>query len=240
MKDGVKTAILTPFRNNERHIPKYIEQALALVHHRHWLRWVLVEGDSTDNTLPLLQAWAADDSRVEIVKCDTGKPHYGSVVHPERFEILAQVFNAGLEAAIYDAWADYVLFIPSAVIYKPDTLARLLSCKKDIISPMFWIVDHEGDPVVNANGLRFYDIWGFVREGKPFPPMGPAWFRSHLPNEPVQMDTTGGMMLYRAEVARRGARYTKKEVDHGFCRSASALGFEVWCDPSTHILHGER
>lgn len=239
--NAAKVAIISPFRNNERHIPKYIEQALALDYPPHRLRWSLVEGDSTDQTLPMLQAWAKQDNRVEIVKCDTGKPHYGSVVHPERFEILARVFNAGLEAAIYNGWADYILFIPSDVIYQPDTLARLLSHQRDVISPMFWIGDHEGDPVKNANGLRFYDLWGFrYNGGQAFPPMGPAWYAAHFSQEPIEMEMTGGMMLYRAEIARKGARYTVEEVDHGICKQARELGYTVWCDMTTHILHGPR
>lgn len=232
--------VITPFRNNERHIPKYIEQARALDYPARQLRFTFCEGDSTDQTLPMLQDWARADMRIEIVVKNTGRPHYPSIVHPERFEILAGAFNAALEAAIWSDWADYILFIPSDVVYRPDTLTRLLSHQRDVISPMFWIGDHEGDPVQNANGLRFYDIWGFVRNGQPFPPAGPAWFAAHLPQEPVEMETTGGMMLYRADVARAGARYTIEEVDRGFCRAARALGFAVWCDPTTHILHGPR
>jgi len=199
-----------------------------------------VEGDSEDNTLAMLDAWAHGDRRRKITKCDTGKPHYGSIVHPERFATLARVFNHGLEVAIEDDWADYVWFIPSDVIYKPDTLRRLLSWEKDVISPMFWIGDHQGDPVQNANGMRFYDVWGFIREGRPFPPYGPAWYAAHYPQGAIEMETTGGMMLMRADVPRAGCRHTAEDVDHGLCVMAREAGFEVWCDTSTHIVHGER
>ena len=236
----MNVTITTPFRNNERHVPKYIFQAGKLDWPKRQLRWVLAEGDSTDATLQMLTEWAGADKRVTVVKCDTGKPHYGSIVHPERFEILAHAFNTALEGAIADEWSDYNLFIPSDVLYKPDLIKRLMGWDKDVISPMFWIGPHEGDPVQNANGMRFYDIWGFIRDGQPLPPNGPAWYAAHYPQEPVQMDTTGGVMLYKAEIARAGARYTITEVDHGFCKEARKLGYTVWCDPTTHVVHGER
>ena len=141
-------------------------------------------------------------------------------------------FNTGKD--IYD----YLLFIPSDVEYAPNLLERLLSWDKDTISPMFWI--GANSDLTHANGLRFYDVWGFVKDGQSWHPYGPAWYAAHYPDEPVQMDTTGGVMLYRAEIARKGARYTPERVDHGLCIAAQEMGYTCWADPTTHVVHGPR
>lgn len=227
-------AIVTPFRNSGAGIDAYIDRALALewpdpIHN---LRWHLVEGDSEDDTWAQLEAWAGADSRVWLHKCDTGGLHYGSQVHPERFRILAKVFNTGINGAVADDWADYVCFIPSDVFYQGDLLKRLHAWDKDIISPMFW-VKGGGD-----SGYRFYDVWGFIQNGKTWPPANYEWYKANMGNEPIEMTTVGGVKLIKREVLETGARYTPEEVDHGLCKLAQAEGFSCWADPTTHIVHG--
>jgi glycosyltransferase involved in cell wall biosynthesis len=223
----MNVSIVSPFRNSEEIIPGYIERVTAL--ERHELRFICVEGDSTDETLAALTQWAAEDGRVSVVKCETGKPHYGSIVHPERFEILARVFNTGLAACDY-GWSDRVIFIPSDVHFEPDLLTRLIACDKDLIAAMFWRKD--------GNGLRFYDIWGFVgANGVNFRPYPPAWYSTNLPDEPIEMENVGGVIMYKTAVLEAGCRYTNDRVDHGMCSMARDAGFGVWCDPTTHVIH---
>lgn len=225
-----RVTIVSPFRDNAAggYIGRYIERVDMLDYPAESLRVVCVEGDSKDSTPHILLGWSINEKRVKVVTCDTGKPHYGSVVDPERFKILAQVYNAGLKAAVLDDWTDYTLFIPSDVHYGPDLISRLMAHQKDIIAPMFWVKEN-GTP-------RFYDIWGFSKDGRGFPPAPPAWFVANMPGEPFVMDTVGGVMLCKAEVIRQGVRYTPEEVDHGLCKSAQAMGYTVWADPTTHVF----
>lgn len=230
---NARVAIVSPFRNSDADLPSYIARATDLDWPRDQLRWHLVEGDSTDDTWVTLYAWQSSDPRIHLHKCDTGKPHYGSQVDPERFQILAQVFNTGLSAATADDWADYICFIPSDVYYEPSLIKRLIAWDKDIIAPMFWISN-------GAGGYRFYDVWGFAEPGKAWPPGGFEWYETHLPREPILMDTIGGAKLIKRAVLDAGCRYTRAEVDHGLCKMARAAGFKVWADPTTHILHGRE
>lgn len=224
--------IVSPFRDSGQYVNGFIEQVNSLDYPAENLRIIAIEGDSTDDTLSQLLAWQDLDERVTVCKCDVNRPKFGSVVHPERFKILAQVFNTGLDEAVAQSWADYVLFTPSDVHWGADVLKRLLSHQKDIIAPMFWT---QAD---RQNNYRFYDIWGFKRkDGEDFPPFVCAWYQTHLPQEPLEMDTVGGMALIKIEVLQAGCRYTPDHVDHGLCKAAQESGFSVWCDPTTHILH---
>lgn len=219
--------ICTPMRDCAATLGQYQSRLETLDHAAERLRFVVCEGDSQDDTLTLLNRWAMADRRVTVVTKTTGKPRYGSVVHPERFEVLATVFNTALAAVDLD-WTDSVLFLPADILYRSDLLRRLLAVAQapgiDILAPFVWM-----------NG-QFYDTWGFTRGGASFAP-----FRVHVAETfkpgPVAMETVGGTVLIGGAVLRAGVRYTVEEVDRGFCKQAAALGFGVWADPDTDVFH---
>lgn len=189
------------------------------------LRFVAVEGDSTDDTYEMLRDWTLRDERVRLLECDTGTRHYGSVVNAERFATLARVFNTALDAVDLE-WSDYVLFTPSDIDFLPSVLNRLLAHDKDMIAPFFF----------GRDGL-FHDTWGFSRNGKNFEKFCRNDSAERYGRKPIKMDTVGGMVLMKSDVLRAGCRYTAEEVDRGLCKTAQAHGFSVWADPATHVVH---
>lgn len=219
-----QVTIVSPFRDCGAQVPAYVQRVLNLDYPADCLRFVCVEGDSVDDTAERLLTWHLQDERVTLVQCDTGKPRYGSVVHPERFEVLATVFNAGLDAVDL-VWSDFVLFLPSDILFAPDLVRRLVSHEADLVSPLTF-----------TQG-RHYDTWAAWRNGQPL-----GWFLETeterlLGTELVAMTRIGGTMLMRADVLRTGCRYTLEAVDHGLCEMATVKGFRLWCDPSTRVLH---
>jgi hypothetical protein len=221
----MNVTLCAPFRDSEAILHAFIQQVNALDYPAARLRFVTVEGDSKDRTLLGLTTWQQLDNRVTLLKCDTGTPQYGSIVHPERFATLAQVFNTALNAVDL-AWSDYVLFTPSDVHFKRGVLTRLLAHGKDVISPFFW----------GRDGL-YHDTWAFTRDGQEFGKFGRDEVSTRFGYAPIEMDTIGGMMLMSVDVLRAGCRYTAEEVDRGLCKAARANGFSVWADPTTHITH---
>jgi glycosyltransferase involved in cell wall biosynthesis len=221
----VNVTIVSPCRDVAHWVERYRGQVEALTHPYAALRVVVVEGDSIDGTWRIIEAWAAQDDRVTVVKCDTGRQRYGSVVHPERFITLAQVFNAGLDA-VDTEWSDFVLFLPFDIVYQPDLLQRLVAHDVDMVSPFVW------------QGAIFYDIWAFRRAGSYFVNFDRGHAERHMGTELMDMDSIGGTMLMRAEIVARGCRYTAENVDRGLCDQAARLGYRMWADPTTHVEHG--
>lgn len=221
----VNVTIVSPMRDFGAHVDDYRERVQALGQPLSALRFVIVEGDSVDDTWDRLQEWKASDWRVTLVKHNTGQPRYPSIIDGARFRALAAVFNAGLEAVRLD-WSASVLFLPCDVTFEADMLNRLLAHDKDLIAPFFW----------GPGGGYFYDTWGFMWRGAHFKNF-PRSQMAGRSEQPLQMDTIGGAILMRADVLRAGCRYTPEEVDHGLCKAAQALGFSVWADPTTHIEH---
>ena len=220
--------IVSAMRNSLAELPAFMTRFEMLAHPPACLRLIVVEGDSVDGTLPALREWADKEKRLTVVVCNTGRPHYGSVIDVDRFRVLASVFNAGLDAVDL-AWTAHVMFIPSDVQHEPDLLSRLLAHDLDLVAPFFW----------GPGGDWFYDTWGFTRHGERFT----NFERRQLPSygdRPIAMDTIGGCVLMRAAVLRAGVRYSPDDVDRGLCRAAKAKGFTVWADPTTHINHRSK
>ena len=193
------------------------------------LRFVVVEGDSVDNTWGELLDWQNRDSRVRLVGHPTGKARFGHVVSVERFRHLAGIINAGIEMALADDWADYVMCIPSDVAFDPDLVTRLLKTGKDFVSPMFWTEEN--------NTLRFYDIWAWSRNGMNVGAYNFTWYQTNFPDQLVEMDTVGGCVMMKADLLRAGLRYSETNLDRGLCEQARSMGQVVWADPTTHIVH---
>lgn len=219
--------IVTPMRDSAAKMSAYIGRVNALEHDPAGLRVIVVEGDSVDDTWQRLQCWAANDSRVTVLKCDTMQPRFGSVVSPLRFWILATTFNAGLEAVDLD-WSSHVLFIPDDIEYEPDMLARLLARDKSIVAPFVFLRQRQ----------QFYDTWAFQQEGRQaFDAFQLADAPARFGDSLVRMDSVGGVMLSHAAVLRAGVRYGMETVDRGYCFAARARGFSVWADPTVTVWH---
>jgi len=221
--------IVAPFRDCEGRVEAFADRVDGLAWEWEALRVVAVEGDSADGTRARLEEQACWDPRWRVVRCDTGAPHYGSVVNAERFATLATVYNAGMDAVDL-GWSDYVLMLPSDIVYEADMLQRLAD---DLERPGADLVA----PFVFMHNV-FYDIWAFSTEdGRGVPAFGRFDLGRRYGRDLVKMQTVGGTLLMRAEVLRAGCRYTAEEVDRGLCRMARALGFGDWAAP---LVEGEH
>lgn len=217
-----RVTVVTPMRDAAGVLYPYTERIDALRFPMSDLRLVFVEGDSIDGTAEILELLWGDDPRATMVTCDTGSRKYGSVVDPERFRVLATVFNAGLEAVDMD-WTDYVLLLPVDIQFGPDLVADLVQRKVDVVAPY----------VFKQN--RFYDIWGWSSDGQFWVDFQEAQMPTDGALRP--MDTVGGTLLIDARVLRAGVRYSLEDVDRGFSRAARAAGFDLWADPAVIVRH---
>lgn len=215
--------IVTPWRQRETLVHPYREQAQSLDWPYGQLRFIFVEGDSTDATREMLARWALQDDRVTLLRHDVNAPYYPSVVDSGRFRILAEVFNIGLEAV---EPCDSVLFLPCDIKYEPSLLRKLAETKKSFVSPF-----------VFQNGI-FYDTWAFQLHGHSIGAFKQARTLEMFGHKPIEMESTGCVTLFDYGVISAGARYDSETVDRGFCAAARDRGFKVWADPTTQVYHG--
>lgn len=222
-----RVTVITPCRDAGAGIDAYRRRLEALDYPADCLRVVIVEGDSVDDTPGRLRAWATFEPRLTVVTCTTGQPRFGSVVNAERFRLLAQVFNAGLDA-VDTAWSDYALMLPADIAYGPSLLRRLVAHGVDFVCPLTWM------------GNVFYDTWALSVNECFFPNFPREWADAHLGQSLIRATTVGGTLLMRATALRDGVRYTPDEVDRGLSRHAARLGYGLHLDPTTHVYHPQH
>ena len=220
-----KVAIFSLLRDRADRVASYKEKIYAM----NYTNWVcnICEGDSKDNTYTLLKEWEAVEPRVRVFKLDLGKPLYGSVVCPERFEILGTLNDHMLNELVKDESIDYFMYYqPDLQPHNKATLIQdLMKNDKDVIGVMIW-----------GHGV-FYDLWAheFI-DGKGFPQQTKQWFANKYPDT-FEVKNVGSMFLAKSKVVRAGARYGTELDVKAFCNHARSLGFTVWVDPNIHVDH---
>jgi hypothetical protein len=221
--------IVSIFRNRQHVFPRYFNQIEGL----EWLfgkvNIVAIENDSTDRTRQILEQW--NYPHKYILGETTGEPYYGSCINSERFRILAQAVNIGLDYIVKNIETEYVMFIESDIIYE-HKLALLLKTLVDkidgIVSPMVW----------TEKDLIFYDIWAFRFEEngelKSFPPYGKKWYETNWREEYKQILSAGTCLMFKKEVLCKGARLTPEEAIVGLCKTANVPTIAAY---KIHIYH---
>jgi hypothetical protein len=230
-------AVWSLFRDDAgEYIERYIKRVNTLDYPRQNLRFYAVEGDSADDTLLWLQAWAAYDDRVTVVKADTGRAREDHTSHPERLQTLYETTKPLQSRLMADTWADFGLLLESDLNILPDIIKRLLANRPadaGAIAPMVWIGEMGGQMT------RFYDTWAFRCLGTDtrFEPYLLPWYLAHLGDSPVALNSVGSLALIEMDTVRAGAWYTPDSVVVGFCEAIRAQGRGIYVDPSTHIWH---
>lgn len=193
-----KTVILTPVKDAERHLDRYVGNIEALDYPRESLSIGFLESDSRDQTLaavrhlvPRLQERCA---RVTVVKKDFGLalpaavPRWTAPLQLMRRSVLAKARNHLLFRALQDE--DWVLWLDVDVMsYPRDLIQRLLAFNRDILHPH--CVLEPGGTTFDRNGWADHGhklLQDFRGDG-----------------EPVALDAVGAsVLLVRADRHRDG------------------------------------
>lgn len=227
-----KISVWSQFRNAAGdQIARYRRQIARLNYPPDLMRLYLCEGDSTDNTLAELQAWARVDDRLTIVKHDTNIPHFSHSPRPARMKAVSQNGNKGWDMIAGDDWGDFALMLESDLLYEPDLVTQLVTRMPDeaaIFAPMIWIqVD---------GGVRFYDIWAYRVNGEKFQPTSPEWYKARFPDT-FEVDSVGSVVLFKMQLITSDLRLNEETCVLGMCNTARQWGHKIFVDPGIDVLH---
>lgn len=223
----MNVTILSIFRNATHYLERYFEQMddlqRLLTQRSDSLHLLLGYGDSTDGTGVALFDECANRFDAHLIDVSHGGRVYGSIEHPQRFRLLAQVGNRLLEHVPPNA--DVVGIVESDLIWDAPTLLGLIDHLAHVpaVAPM--VMDGE---------RSFYDIYAFRKNGKHFTKYPPycEWLGSDL----VQLDSAGSVLFVQAHYARK-ARLTDERVIVGYCEQIREQGGSIWCDPTLSVAH---
>lgn len=182
------------------------------------MRWVWVVGDSADDTEPRLHAIAAASGcDVTMVRYDT---HIEGDSPARRLTRLSNTANAAFEMLRDE---DDVWIIHESDLISPANLVwRMVVSGKDVLAP--WI----------TLGDRFYDSWGFGKDGVLFNNDYP-YHACYRPDQPFELDSVGSVMMFPADQLRRNVRFHNMGV-RDLCKQFKENGLKIWCDPTIHVI----
>lgn len=246
----MNTAVVSAFRNSSLgHVRRWASQCASLRAHLRTLHYCAVhvsaiEGDSSDNgaTVKYLREECAHNNLAHnITHLNHGRPHYGSVEHPDRMSSLSKVNTAMLDSiAVND---DVVVYVESDLVWDAATIGQLISLL--LSQTKFQVVA----PMVFAGDL-FYDVWGHRgldgERFSPFPPYHSSLARRdsarYFTSDPnhsddlLEVSSAGSCLIMRGDVART-VRITDNGALVGWCKSARDLGHRIAVAPELVVRH---
>lgn len=228
----MKITICSALRSSTAYLTRYFVQVDALrrqlAKRGDALTLVLGEGDHTDDTRAKIPDWL-DLVQVDatVVECDHGGPAFGPVVDAQRFRQLAFVWNRIWERI--PAGVDVVLFLESDLIWHPNTVVGLVD---RVIQGLPAVA-----PLVLERGShKWYDTWGFRRDGQQFrkePPYADRWPAA---GSLLRLDSAGSCIAINGHVARR-LHWPEDNVVIGLSRQIYGMAGPVWLDSELKVEH---
>jgi hypothetical protein len=216
------------FRNATSYIPRWIEQVVALSD-KQPLTVVVAEGDSTDQTGPMLrQEIAAAGLDGTVLTVNHGGPEFDPIDDPKRWYQIAHVCNtvmACVAGKIHDD--DEFMYVESDLVWPVDMALTLLDDLEDYpaVAPMS----------MSGPTGQFYDIWGHVKDGECFtwnPPYHPGLNGTRF----TEIDSAGSCFVTSGRLARK-IRFSSSDCIRGIGRDLRKHGASLWLDTSVETLH---
>ena len=219
------TVLCSIMRDSSSYVDRYMDQALNLAAHHGPVKVVIAEGDSTDDTYARLREYRTFTG-LNVLKVEHGGPYYGSIDNPLRWRQLAVVCNVAMTAAVRIAEADEpVVYVESDLIWDTETMAALidLTGKYPAVAPL------------SIRGKRFYDLWGYRKDGIQFSPTPP--YHPRILNDSMTRIDSAGSCIAMSPTAARVAEFSLTDCILGVGRSLYANGLSLWLDPTRKVIH---
>jgi hypothetical protein len=251
--------VAVPVRDAADTLDSLFERLLALRYPRSDLSLALLEGDSSDDTLSRLRAFAQRHAnefrRIVIFKHDYGvkmpTPRWAPAMQRSRRSHIARVRNELVKQALRDE--DWVLWVDADIIGFPnDILTTLLSTGARIVHPN--AVRIPGGPSMDLNAwtserrISREAMAAWIKDGLYQPPM--SFQRLYLSDlryrDVVPLYSVGGtMLLVDANLHRSGLLFPEHPYrflieTEGFGAAACDIGVVPVGLPNVEIIHSAR
>ncbi len=216
-------SICSTIRQHERYVRSFIAQIEALAQEAWQLGSVNLVCDGRNGIVdPVLVAFAHRCPNVHLILEEASDVPAGSMA--QKAVQWARIGNQALDAALATP-CTHVLYIEADLCFPFDLVEQLIARRVDIVAPVVFL------------GANFYDSWGFrTLQGQRVSRLGEVNIRGGA----IELGSVGSCALIRREVVERGVRFPPRYDDGlfvGLCSAARELGYRVWADPATSIVH---
>lgn len=213
-----------PVHNRGWILPLYLKHVYEINYPRRYIALCFIVNDSYDDSMKLLREFK-DEHALEYKDIILKELNFSmpmdirqNRVEKKIYRRIADVRNAFL-GCISDE--DYVFSIDSDIMADENSMIRLLSHNKDIISALvFNDPDHHYPNILNVKNGKIEHYFNF-----------PC-------NSLFQVDITGAAYLIKSEICKKVKyEYHILGEDVPFCLKAKTMGYELWCDSSVKCRH---
>ena len=243
-----KIAICAMVRNEERfgNLKRFYACCREL-EKRHNLVYVIIEGDSYDDTYKSLKKFLCGDEDGKkdrnyiLKKYDKGYSKFAKNRDTKRTKYFADIRNMLVDYVLEIPDISLIFMIDASYGFKENIIDELKKTLKrdgaDIAAPLnLSHKDHTGKDM-------WYDIFAFHKDGKEFVNRWPHHneIESNLKSgKSVKLDSCGGAYLVKREVFDAGVRYKgDKTCEHvGLCSAARKKGFVIKLNPKVAVRKG--
>jgi hypothetical protein len=224
---SAKIAVIGCLRLASKYTLPYVRQLLNLQQNCQTIEAIVIVHDKpTEETRPVVEELAKCGLPIRLL--EEAQADAGVETMSAKAQQWAGIANQAIgECLRVDC--THVLWLESDLTFPLDLLDRLVGRACDIVSPVVFL------------GGEFYDTWGFrdldgnninsVREAT----KGRTPFLSL-----VEVGSAGSCVLFRAEIFRQGVRFRGEHENGllvGVCQDARQLGYRVWLDTGTSVIH---
>lgn len=208
------------FRDSAGYLDRYQAQIKALREEMD-VYVVAVEGDSRDDTWQLLQ-----DTDFYVLKSEHGGPSYGSTDHPVRWRQIASACNVAMIAATRLCEPDEPFcYIESDLIWEPETILTLV----DDLTRVAAVA-----PMSMCQG-RFYDTWGYRRNGERF--VAEAPYHPRITTDSLTPIESAGSCFVTLGHYLPFLNFSPDTCIRGIGQSLSDNGWQLFLDPTVSVEH---
>tara|TARA_R110002073_G_scaffold128999_1_gene274976 strand:+ start:26556 stop:27455 length:900 start_codon:yes stop_codon:yes gene_type:complete len=155
----------------------------------------------------------------------------------QQIDKISQIKNKAIEYALQNSY-DYLFLVDADLVLNPNTLAHLVSQKKDFVFEVFWTLFY-GESYYKPNAWDFHS-WNYYNEETILMLSKPGTYK---------VGGGGACTLLTREILKNGLNFDRLESlkyngeDRHFCTRAQALGFSVYVDthyPAYHIFNFDQ
>lgn len=234
----MKILVSSIIRNIEPWADKFLSGISNMKNDNLDIEYLLIEGNSTDETYSILQKWIGDNNNgnAALVKYDLPEEMNTMDRVMASIELIADMSDCSPDIA------DYIMLIDADIVEIPDNMLTTLiedmkSHKADIVAPY----------VLIAGTDKFYDTYVFRMNNKKFNHAPPYTPNNKEYNTPFEVDSAGVCLLFRLDVfigvmvknKKYRGEYQKQKTDGylGLCRTAKLMNYRIFTNPTVRIFH---
>ena len=220
-------------------------------------QYIFIDDNNIKESSKILNKFKKEEENVTILKKEEGSAlyicdEYTHIWSGELIERVAEFKNFIIKKAI-DEEFDYLFFVDSDLILHPNSLKRLISLKKEIVSTIFWTRwypnSKEEPQVWLKDNYTLYDsYYGESISNDEAEKRKDEFIKMLRKPGTYEVGGLGACTLISKEALEKGVNFSRvynisfSGEDRHFCIRAAVLGIQLYVDtyyPAYHIYRTE-